>query len=128
MSHVISKIDPYNVPFEYASFLQKAIKKNPLPDDPDLLDIIDNAKHGNGEIYAIGDVGCLYAEFLPEIMHVALLGADNILSIRDGLEDWAKSLMKDRGIRYFSILGRASWHKIFTELKPVGTFYQYDGG
>lgn len=118
---------PDSISFQSLSFLKKAIEKNPLPDDPEIWDILEDARNGKGEIYT-WNKGAMYLEIYPEIVNVMLMGGEDISEWRDEVVSFLKNLMKERGIKNLSILGRGAWHKIAPDLKLIGTFYTYQGG
>lgn len=120
---------PDNLPFKALKYLESSIKKNPDKDET-IWDVLNWAREGRGEIYVLKDheiIGCCYLEFLPDHLTIVHLGGD-IKSLREEVSDEFKSLMKIKKVRYLCILSRIGWDRFFKDLKPIGTFYLYDGG
>lgn len=116
---------PDRLSFQSLTYLKKAIDINPLKDDPTLWDILNDCRAGKGEIY-IWNLGAMYLEILPEIICLSVLGGENMKEWKDEISTFIKKIMREKNIKQLCILGRAGWHKIFKELKPIGTFYSYD--
>lgn len=119
--------DPDHLSFESLKYLSKGIDQSTLPESPSLWDILEDCRNGEGEIYTFYK-GVCYLEFHPNLMNLAVLGGDDIKEWKQEFSDFIKRLMKERGIQYLSIIGRESWGRVFKELKPLATFYLYDGG
>lgn len=125
---MIRKVPPDRLPWEALVFLKKAAQQNPLMDDPDLWEILESG----GDAYVIEEngtvIGALYVEYMGDAVHVSLLGMNGLSERRIEIEGFFRSLMREKGKTYLSIFGRASWHKMFKSLRPVGTFFVGEGG
>jgi len=121
------KANPRNLSFQSLTYLSKAIAVNPLPDDPTIWDILDDCANGEGEIYTWSK-GAVYIETYPDLLNVALLGGDDVNEWKGEFVKFIRNLLKEKGIKHVSVLGRQGWSRIFKELKPIGTLYIAEGG
>lgn len=80
------------------------------------------------EISSVTDeipIGCIYLEWLPEILNIVLLGGDNIKPWRDDLHNFLVNLIRERGITTIMFCGRYGIGKLFPQFKAIGTLYTY---
>lgn len=121
--------EPDNLPFEALNYLNKAIEKTP-GNNSSLWEILEKARKNEGSIIVIKSdkiQGALYLELFPDLLNIILLAGDNINSWKDDLTKYLLKIAKEHGINHGCVIGRQGWHKIFTNMTPIGMLYVIGG-
>lgn len=106
-------------------FLQSALEHTP-GESESLSEVL-----GDGDVFVICSdriLGATYIEYVDMppyglMLNIILLAGENLEEWRVDYADFIRGLMRQRGIKHLLVLGRRGWHRLFSELSPLGTLY-----